>query len=200
MLNASRKRPQPSSVAADQLRRLPNVLVLLVGEFLRYREVVQLAGASSGLRADLRNVPVWEHVSITQLMKHPTAMGSFRSAWVYRVEQLAHLPASVRHLYCMFNQSIDDVQLPSSITHLRFGFYFNQPIEKVQLPSSLTVLTFGFSFNQPIEELALPSSLTCLMLGNYYRRPIEKLARPSSLRVLWVGGGQRQAVVSSATE
>ena len=47
-----------------------------------------------------------------------------------------------------FNQSVDN--LPSSITHLTFGFHFNQKVEN--LPSSITHLTFWYCFNQEVNN------------------------------------------------
>lgn len=41
--------------------------------------------------------------------------------------------------YSKFNKSVDS--LPSSLTHLTFGYYFDQLVDK--LPSSITHLTFG---------------------------------------------------------
>jgi hypothetical protein len=57
------------------------------------------------------------------------------------------------HIGSHFNQSVDN--LPSTITHLTFGYYsnFNQPVDN--LPSSITYLYFGYqsSFNQSLNNL-----------------------------------------------
>ena len=79
------------------------------------------------------------------------------------------LPSSITHLTFgyNFNHTVD--YLPSSITHLTFSWKFNQPVDN--LSSSLQYLKFGYSFNQPISNL--PSSLTYLTFGRDHN--VEKI-------------------------
>lgn len=58
-------------------------------------------------------------------------------------------------------KSLDGVIFPSSLT---LGQNFNQPIDNVIFPQSLTHLTFGSEFNQPIDNVKFPDSLTHLTL------------------------------------
>ncbi|CAK9036038.1 Uncharacterized protein SCF082_LOCUS21552, partial [Durusdinium trenchii] len=46
-----------------------------------------------------------------------------------------------------------------AIASLTFGHEFNQSLQDVTLPSSLQTLTFGRVFNQSLEGVTLPSSL-----------------------------------------
>lgn len=55
-----------------------------------------------------------------------------------------------------FNQKVNN--LPSSLTHLIFGYCFNQEVNN--LPSSLTHLVLGHCFNEPVDSL--PSTLLFL--------------------------------------
>ena len=59
----------------------------------------------------------------------------------------------------MFDQSLDGIQLPSSLQNLTIGDEFNQSLEAIHLPSSLQSLEFGCHFDQSLEGIELPSSL-----------------------------------------
>ena len=63
----------------------------------------------------------------------------------------------------LFNQSIDDVTLPSGLHSLTFGTFFNQRIDNSTLSSGLQTLTFGETFNHSIDTLTLPSGLQSLI-------------------------------------
>jgi len=78
-----------------------------------------------------------------------------------------HIPSSVTHLQFgyNFNGRIDNC-IPSGITHLTFGWNFNQPIKDC-IPSSVTHLIFGFCFNQPIDD-CIPPSVTHLKFGTWF--------------------------------
>ncbi len=91
------------------------------------------------------------------------------------------LPSSITHLTFgyNFNQLVDD--LPPSITHLRFGGCFNRCVD--HLPPSIRHLKFGFYFNQTVEKL--PPSITHLKFGFYFNQTVEKL--PSSITHLKFG-------------
>jgi len=82
----------------------------------------------------------------------------------------------------------EPVQLPSSITHLKFGDNFDQPVEN--LPSSITHLTFGKKFNQSIDNL--PTSITHLTFESDFNQPVENL--PSSITDLTFGENFNQPI------
>ena len=87
----------------------------------------------------------------------------------------------------LFNQSIDDVTLPSGLHSLTFGTFFNQRIDNVTLPSDLQSLTFGFSFNQSMNNVALPSGLQSLTFGIFFNQRIDNVTLPSGLQTLTFG-------------
>ena len=84
----------------------------------------------------------------------------------------------------LFNQSIDDVTLPSGLQSLTFGTFFNQRIDTVTLPSDLQSLTFGFRLNQRMENVALPSGLQSLTFGNEFNQSMENVTLPSGVQVI----------------
>jgi hypothetical protein len=70
-----------------------------------------------------------------------------------------------------FNQSV--VNLPSTITHLTFGYNFNQSVDN--LPSTIIHLTFGYYFNQSVDNL--PSTITHLTFGYWFNQSLNNLSR-----------------------
>jgi len=52
-----------------------------------------------------------------------------------------------------FNQSLDNVALPPTLTHLKFGNRFNQSLVNVTLPPTLTYLEFEYDFNQSLDDV-----------------------------------------------
>eukprot|EP00439_Symbiodinium_sp_Y106_P078661 s32_g17.t1 len=86
-----------------------------------------------------------------------------------------------------FNQSLEGIQLPSSLQSLTFGDRFNNSLEGIQLPSSLQSLTFGWDFNQSMEGIQLPSSLQSLTFGDKFNQSLEGIQLPSSLKSLTFG-------------
>lgn len=46
-----------------------------------------------------------------------------------------------------FNQNIDNINFPNTITHIYFGNNFNQNIDNIKWPQSLLYLSFGKYFN-----------------------------------------------------
>ena len=58
-----------------------------------------------------------------------------------------------------FDQSMDNVALPSGVQSLTFGYGFNQSMDNVTLPSGLQSLTFGNGFNQSMDKVILPSGV-----------------------------------------
>ena len=94
----------------------------------------------------------------------------------------------------LFNQSIDDVTLPSGLHSLTFGTFFNQRIDNVTLPSDLQSLTFGFSFNQSMVNVTLPSGLQSLTFGTFFNQRIDNVTFPSGLQSLTFGGEYNQSM------
>ena len=88
-----------------------------------------------------------------------------------------HLPSSLTHLTFgyEFNQPVD--RLPSSLTHLTFGNYFKQSVNS--LPSTLTHLTFGHCFNGSVDNL--PCNLHSLHLGALFDQPLNNLPQLTRL-------------------
>lgn len=80
----------------------------------------------------------------------------------------------------MFNEYISK-KLPSSITHLTFGYWFNRPI--YELPISIKYLKFGSKFNQPIFQL--PKSVKHIQFGYEFNQSLKNL--PVSITHLTVG-------------
>ena len=67
-----------------------------------------------------------------------------------------------------FNQNIEKVIWPKSLTSIVFGYWFNQPVEKVIWPNSLTSLKFGYTFNHKITNLQNISYLTFYYKYKHY--------------------------------
>ena len=74
-------------------------------------------------------------------------------------------PCKINFSRTNFNQSLEQVTLPSSHQSLSFGSDFNQSLESVALPFSLQSLSFGEKFNKSLERVTLPSSLQSLSLA-----------------------------------
>ncbi len=77
-----------------------------------------------------------------------------------------NLPTTLTHLVFgyKFNCNVDT--LLSNLTLINFGWCFNKDVSK--LPHSITHLTFGFRFNQDISNL--PQNLTHLSLGRIFNQ------------------------------
>ena len=80
-----------------------------------------------------------------------------------------------------------DKNIPSSVTHLTFGYFFNQDI-KGCIPSSVTHLTFGWKINQDIKE-CIPSSVTHLTFGFEINQDIKDCI--SSTVIHLTAGGKK---------
>jgi hypothetical protein len=85
-----------------------------------------------------------------------------------------------------FNEPIDQVIWPKSLTTLIFSVNFNKPINKVKWPESLTTLTFGDNFNQPVEYVRWPDSLVTLNFGGDFNQPLDNVKWPKSLKKLYI--------------
>jgi hypothetical protein len=88
-----------------------------------------------------------------------------------------------------FNLSLDDLQLPSTITSLHLGISFNRPLDGLTLPTSLTELTFDRvgAFKQSLDDVRWPLGLLTLQLPDGWNQPVEHLCLPDSLTRLHFG-------------
>jgi hypothetical protein len=69
------------------------------------------------------------------------------------------------------NHDLCPKNLPSSITHITFGWNFNQPVNF--LHEGITHLFFGANFNQQVDNL--PSTVTHLSLGFCFAHSVDSL-------------------------
>ena len=79
-----------------------------------------------------------------------------------------NMVSQVEELLCT-GRSVDDLPLEShliwlALQSLTFGDQFDQSMDNVALPSGLQSLTFGPTFNQSMDNVALPSGLQSLTL------------------------------------
>ena len=85
--------------------------------------------------------------------------------------------------------TLEHVQLPSSLQALTFQNRFNQTIERVILPENLEVLSFGFRFNQSLEHVNPPATLRSLTFGHNFNQDLcldmKHLATFSALKGNW---------------
>lgn len=95
------------------------------------------------------------------------------------------LPRNIKRIRFVdsFNRSVDNI--PSTVTHLIFGFHFNQYINGC-IPTSVTHLIFGNNFNKSIFD-CIPSSITYLKFGYSFNRPIENCIPPSVTHLMFGG-------------
>jgi hypothetical protein len=90
------------------------------------------------------------------------------------LQQFDIIPSSVTHLtfgYC-FNQKVEALDL-KNMTHLTFGDLFNQSVEALDL-KVVTDLTFGCHFNQRVETLDL-KSVAHLTFEYFFNQRVETL-------------------------
>ena len=66
---------------------------------------------------------------------------------VLRIERGGCFQVRALQLSHGFNQSLDNVTLPSGLRSLTFGFFFNQSLDNTTLPSGLQSVTFGKGFH-----------------------------------------------------
>jgi len=106
---------------------------------------------------------------------------------------LDNIPFSVTNLIydSYFNNPIKTGYIPTSVTHLTFGFFFNQKNKKC-IPPSVTHLTFGYHFNQSIEN-SIPPSVTHLTFGCHFDHPINDYI-PTSVTHLTFGDRFNQQI------
>ena len=87
----------------------------------------------------------------------------------------------------IFNQKMEQNNLPENLTYLTFGKKFNKKIELNTLSKNITYLTFGDNFNQKIEPNTLPENLTCLTFGKKFNQKIEPNILPDKLSSITFG-------------
>ena len=95
-----------------------------------------------------------------------------------------------------YNKSMDNVALPSGLQSLTFRYRFNQSMDNVALPSGFQSLTFGTHFNQSMANVALPSSLQSLTFGTAFNQSMDNVTLPSGLQSLTFGAGFNQSMVN----
>lgn len=59
----------------------------------------------------------------------------------------------------------DNINIPSTVTYIKFGFRYNQP---TTIPNSVIYLKFGDCYNQPT---IIPNSIIYLKFGHCYNQP-----------------------------
>ena len=92
-------------------------------------------------------------------------------------------PKSLRSLtFLSFDESLEGVCFPP-LESLTLGGSFNQSLEKVDLPSSIRSLTFGAAFNQSLQLVKLPSELQSLSFGDEYNHSLQGSALQSLLKL-----------------
>jgi hypothetical protein len=93
-----------------------------------------------------------------------------------------------------FNQSINNISFPTTLTSLSFSDSFNHQINSNVLPTSLKSLYFGESYNYKITQNIFPLSLKKLMLSNVFNQQIDENVLPQSLEVLMFGDKYNQPI------
>eukprot|EP01112_Ceratiomyxa_fruticulosa_P015379 TRINITY_DN4513_c0_g1_i4.p1 TRINITY_DN4513_c0_g1~~TRINITY_DN4513_c0_g1_i4.p1 ORF type:complete len:166 (-),score=21.10 TRINITY_DN4513_c0_g1_i4:154-651(-) len=94
--------------------------------------------------------------------------------WIFDFSQLPLLklnyytPKKVQ-IKCDFKEVLDYLPYLNKMKFLTFGGGFNKPLNGL-LPSTLTHLTFGYHFNKSVNSL--PASLTHLTLGSNFNQPL----------------------------
>lgn len=92
-----------------------------------------------------------------------------------------------------FDQPIDNVMWPSTLTHLHFGHYWDQSIVGVRLPDSLEELELGLNFTGTLVGALWPSSLKRLSLG-CFDSSLDGVVWPDLLEELWMAGCFNQSI------
>ena len=111
---------------------------------------------------------------------------------LYSHRQIPTLPVYVKKLKLLFDQPMDNVVLPISLTHIDFGYSFNQPIDNIAFPDLLTHLKFGHLFNQEIHHAIFPNYLTHLTFGYSFDQSINKIASLTKLTHLTLEAYEQQ--------
>ena len=108
-----------------------------------------------------------------------------------------------------WNQSVERLQLPDSLTELNLGGctkplnwprppqgvkwltlsdWWNHPSSQLRLPPALTAFTLPSNFNQPLDDFELPATLRSLTLNDGLRQQLSTAHLPAGLTGLDLGG------------
>jgi len=132
-----------------------------------------------------------EEISIRKIINLPY-YDNFEYVQMSDKKKFPQLPQKVKRIRTASSM----ITIPSSVTHLQFGFKFNRPINTIMtsdgqiiriIPESVTHLQFGVEFNQLIKNnivdgkiiRSIPESVTHLTFGSNFDQPIENIMPPN---------------------
>uniref|UniRef100_A0A6C0CAA4 F-box and FNIP repeat-containing protein n=1 Tax=viral metagenome TaxID=1070528 RepID=A0A6C0CAA4_9ZZZZ len=98
-------------------------------------------------------------------------------------------PKFVTHLQIDWTSTMPCYDIPSTVTHLRFGYQFNLDIVD-RIPSSVRFLSIGPPFDKSIKHL--PTSVTYLTINTLHSEPVSTI--PSSITHLTLGPDFNQSI------
>jgi len=136
----------------------PNVFTCYVGPYLSKADVDALTISSKSLYN--MTLPYRLRQYYGPWDPHAKTFHGFKRVFLTHVLPDSKFLHGVSHLIfdSAFNQPVEGLQLPASLTYLTFGSCFNQPVERLQLPPTLTHLTFGSDFNHPLKNMSCEPS------------------------------------------
>jgi len=101
------------------------------------------------------------------------------------------IPNNVTSILIHTNKSIDNIQIPNSITEIAFGYIFNQPLDNFKFSPLITKITFKTwgtqGYNQRLDNVKFPTYLVELNL-ELYNLPLDNVKFPNSLTTLKLCG------------
>ena len=132
------------------------------------------------------NFKIYDNKEI-QYIKYATQI-TFRECFNQSIDMIKW-PESLSQIYFghNFNQPVETVKWPGSLAQIYFGACFNQPVETVKWPESLTHVAFGFCFNQSVKTVKWPKSLTRIYFGHHYNLQVDEIKWPKSLKSIQIG-------------
>jgi hypothetical protein len=79
----------------------------------------------------------------------------------------------IRRFRIDHNFNPEHFSIPTSVTHLKFGWGFDQPLVNGIIPESVTHLTFGWAwFDKNLVNGSIPNSVTHLTFGWEFNQPL----------------------------
>jgi hypothetical protein len=153
------------SFAMEDLPRFPQTFLDVLGTIAAFDDVLALTSVDRRERVSRvfwidRKAKV--HFNTTVSVPEQRAFLAAYPHCVVRqtVSHTRQICARVRELafFDAFNEPLDRVELPQTITHLSFGMRFDKSLRNVKLPRSLTHLRFGWSF-RAFDTVQFPRSL-----------------------------------------
>ena len=155
--------PQPSEAVPDRAKRTVSVRCLAGSSFELEvdsaetgREVAERIAAAVGRPAGLLVLTSSGCViDQCQLLLHQVQHDEI---W-YVVRRLGAGLVAMLWEHLLEKKAVSDVAALNETMSLTFGFHFNQSLDGIQLPSSLQSLTFGNQFNRSLDGIHLPSNL-----------------------------------------